>query len=268
MTSGNNTVVAAVDLGNTRAKIFMDGESLAVEYKVDWFLQLKNFLLRRSAEQYVVGVSSVQPRTYNHFISEVKNIQSLRIIEVHSLIEDKSLGIDLSGTEGMGTDRILGLYGGTLHCSPPFMTVDCGTAITINILDAEYRCRGGAILPGVSTQLQALHDYTGRLPLVQAQALPEHTAGTTTEQAIRIGVVRGAAGAIINIADRIRRELFGGNNIPIFLTGGDAAMLQEELSGWRYPLRHEPELVREGILTVTQRFLERETNHSTGGQTV
>ena len=46
------------------------------------------------------------------------------------------------------------------------LVIDAGTCITYEFIDAAGRYHGGNISPGVQMRFRALHEFTGRLPLV------------------------------------------------------------------------------------------------------
>ncbi len=120
--------------------------------------------------------------------------------------------------ETLGMDRIAAVVGA--WCQYPgrdILIVDAGTAITYEFLDASGHYHGGNISPGVRLRLRALHEYTGRLPLVAAEG--EFSAlGKNTETAIRAGVRLGVEyeiqGYIFALKDKYPELL-------VFLTGGD-----------------------------------------------
>jgi type III pantothenate kinase len=93
------------------------------------------------------------------------------------------------------------------------MIFDFGTAITIDFVDSDNNYLGGNISPGLSVRLKSLNFFTNRLPLVSIPAKIEEI-GTTTTQAIEIGVVRGIIGEIMSYINQY-------SGYKIFFTGGD-----------------------------------------------
>lgn len=257
MTSDNTLV--AIDIGNTQVKILLNNRQFSFSYKENW---LESIFSTLEAQQHcVVGVSSVQPQRLQELKEQARIQSNCTFIFLEDFIATSSLPIDFSAVEGMGMDRMLGLYGALQHSSPPYITIDCGTAITINVVQRTYRCLGGTILPGITTQLRALHHYTGQLPLVEP-VYRKASTGYTTHEAIAIGVLRGASGAIKEIVARIvEKEFQGEEKIPVFITGGDAPFLLQEMDTWFMSPIHSPNLVREGILMVTCILLERGIVH-------
>ena len=75
----------------------------------------------------------------------------------------------------------------------------------------------GNIAPGMQMRLHALHEYTVRLPLVQAEGeVPG--LGYNTETAIRSGVLRGMKYEIEGYIKSMRAKY---PHLLVFLTGGD-----------------------------------------------
>lgn len=67
----------------------------------------------------------------------------------------------------LGLDRALALWAAGIRYGWPCLVIDAGTALTLTGADPEGSLVGGAILPGLGLQAQALADHTARLPKVQ-----------------------------------------------------------------------------------------------------
>ncbi len=126
---------------------------------------------------------------------------------------------------GIGVDRLSSVIGVAKLSNEPCLVVDIGTAITYDLLLPERRYVGGNISPGPKLRLQALHDYTARLPLVPWTGIStraplwEQTIGQQTEQAIWLGVARGIVYEIDGYIDDLKKLY---PNLNIWLTGGYA----------------------------------------------
>ncbi len=96
----------------------------------------------------------------------------------------------------LGCDRFAALIGAR-HRFPdePLLVVGCGTATTIDALDANGRFTGGMILPGAGLMAHALAQRTAQLPAVDAAA-PTAIFADNTEDAIASGCLHAQAGAI------------------------------------------------------------------------
>ena len=126
--------------------------------------------------------------------------------------------IDFSNIQGMGVDRKLGLFGATKFFESPIITIDCGTAITINILSKDNICLGGAIMCGVGTQSRALEYYTSSLPKARVD-FKSFDNIDNTENAISAGIISATRGGII---DFVSSAIYKKNiqNANIIFTGG------------------------------------------------
>lgn len=129
------------------------------------------------------------------------------------------------------------------------IVVDLGTAITIDLVDADGAFAGGAILPGIATSARALAEQTDALPQVTLEFLdkPPAALGKSTVPAIESGIYWGAIGAI--------RELTTQLSAPfqirpdLFITGGASRQVAELLKT-HGTVRHVPNLVLSGIALV------------------
>jgi type III pantothenate kinase len=89
--------------------------------------------------------------------------------------------------------------------------------MTIDFLDTELNYYGGNISPGIDMRLKAMHQMTGRLPLVDlSEAAGE--MGSSTKQAIANGVLIGMQH---EIEGYINAYLSKYPNLQIVLCGGD-----------------------------------------------
>ncbi|MCL2039692.1 MAG: type III pantothenate kinase [Bacteroidetes bacterium] len=126
--------------------------------------------------------------------------------------------IDFSNIQGMGNDRKLGLIGALSFYKPPIITIDCGTAITINILSKDSICLGGAIMCGVGTQTRALSEYASGLPAIKINKA-NYGIINGTEDAINTGLISAVRGGITDFLYNIfyKEKL---ENTNVAFTGG------------------------------------------------
>ncbi len=130
----------------------------------------------------------------------------------------------------VGPDRLVNAYAAARLHGAPVVVVDCGTATTVDAVDASGAFVGGAIAPGMLMGMEALAAGTARLPRVDAR--PQEAAiGRDTMSAIRAGTVLGHRILVEGLVARARAELAAtagwkprANRIPAVLTGGLAAL--------------------------------------------
>lgn len=143
--------------------------------------------------------------------------------------------------ERMGVDRWLAMLAGWQHVAGPCCIVDCGSAITVDLLDAEGRHGGGYILPGLRLMQTSLLGNTAQVrvehDLTSAAVLP----GRNTEE----GVAHGASLLLLALAAQIRQGLPGeAGPVRTLVTGGDALRLLAYLPD----AEHCPDLVLDGLM--------------------
>ena len=97
------------------------------------------------------------------------------------------------------------------------LVIDAGTCITYEFVDSLGQYHGGNISPGLWMRLKALHQFTGRLPLVHAEGrMPD--MGKDTETAIHAGVKKGIEYEIAGYITAMKHKY---PELLVFLTGGD-----------------------------------------------
>jgi len=132
------------------------------------------------------------------------------------------LNMSMVDATTVGADRLANAIAALAIVGAPAIVVDCGTAITIEVIDVQQRFRGGAILPGRQLQRQVLHDCTALLPLVPLTSEPAVAIGNNTAAAIRAGIDTGLAAAVAGLVEQSRQQI-GTATCPVLATGGDAA---------------------------------------------
>lgn len=150
----------------------------------------------------------------------------------------------------LGVDRWLALVGA--RSQAPALVVDCGTAVTIDVLDAEGVHQGGIILPGIALMQSAL---LGKASGIQSAALTgsfsanfELGLGRDTQEGIALGAHYAVAGAIEHFEQVNKAKIQGYCRI---ITGGDAAVVQSALKPEYHTHSH---LVLTGLQIVASQY--------------
>lgn len=150
----------------------------------------------------------------------------------------------------IGADRIAAALAAAP--SAPAIIINCGTATAFSVLDRRSRFCGGAIMPGLATQLRALVLGTAQLPLARI-ASPGKALGKSTAGAIKAGVLLGWQAGVIEIVKRLSRET--GGDARVIVTGGEAAHLRGVRGLGRAEFR--PLLVFEGLRIMADSLCKR-----------
>ena len=143
----------------------------------------------------------------------------------------KFVDFSLVDASTLGQDRIANAVHLAAEGILPAVSLDFGTCITAEIVDAQKRFLGGAIFPGRTLTRCALNLYTSKLPFVElADELPSNL-GTNTADAIRMGTDAAAIDAVAGFLARVERML--GRRPTVYACGGDRAFFLRapELAG-------------------------------------
>jgi type III pantothenate kinase len=146
--------------------------------------------------------------------------------------------------EQLGSDRWAAMIGArSLVDGQPVLAVVCGTATTIDFVNAAGHFTGGVILPGVGLMIRSLHEGTAALPDADGQ-FTEHP--TQTVDAIVSGCQHAQSGAIERLFCQHRANY---PDLACLLSGGAAKALAPRLS---IPFRLHDNLVLEGLHRIAQ----------------
>lgn len=227
-----------IDIGNTSVKAALVSKGVIIRQE-----RFSN------SDPGLIGMFTGRHRLAGAIVSSVGSDPSgllewlcTRVEKVHHLTSQSlyPFAIDYKTPETLGTDRLAAVAGAVNHHpGADLLVIDAGSALTVDQVTAGVY-RGGSISPGLAMRFRALHEFTGRLPLVTKRTgftFP----GKTTEDAIAGGVITGLA---YEINEYIRTFGETYHNSVAVITGGDSGLITP-LSGGN--LLHYPDLVTEGL---------------------
>lgn len=151
-----------------------------------------------------------------------------------------------SQPEKLGVDRWLALIAARQLTTLPVCIVDCGTAITMDVLNDRGEHQGGLICAGLTLMKESLSLNTADLPF--AQTAKSSGLAIETEAAIVNGTLLAACGLI----EKVMRQL--PSTTQLFLTGGDAVQIAAQLT---LPFSLEIDLVLQGLNVEPIHFQEK-----------
>lgn len=133
----------------------------------------------------------------------------------------KYVDFSLVDASTLGQDRVANAVCLAANAVLPAVSIDFGTCITVEVVDAQRRFLGGAIFPGRILTRRALNLYTSKLPFVGlADELPP-CPGANTADAIRTGTDAAAIDAVAGFLVRVEKTL--GRRPTVYACGGDRA---------------------------------------------
>lgn len=151
--------------------------------------------------------------------------------------------------ERLGTDRWAAMIAARRLCDGAYCVVDCGTAITIDVVAADGAHQGGLIVPGLSMMRRSLLEGTGDIQFQSDIAASGDIVmlARDTERAVGGGTLYAAVAVIDRVIADISDEL--GSKMSCTITGGDAATVLPLLAA---EYHHEPDLVLLGLAVVAE----------------
>ena len=230
------------DLGNTRLKAApVDargrvGEVLAIAHDGDAFAACWDAALPARIES--AAVASVAPAPLRVALLDALAARGARISLARTLPGLDGVRIAYALPERLGVDRFLALLGARARGAGPWLLVGVGTALTVDLLDADGRHRGGRIAPSPALMRQALHARAPHLPAAGGD-YAEFAADTAD------ALASGCDGAALALVERSRAEaraLLG--RAPAVLVHGGGAQALLDLSAEAVAA---PSLVLEGL---------------------
>ncbi|MBS1270679.1 MAG: Type III pantothenate kinase [Gammaproteobacteria bacterium] len=158
----------------------------------------------------------------------------------------ETLGIvnGYSDYNGLGSDRwaaiiaARGLYPGALG------VIDCGTAVTLDVIDKDDHHLGGFICPGIELAQHTLLTQTANIceTTLQSGGLP----GKTTAECVMNGIGLGLAGALERWIANVEKAMDG---VTWIATGGDWRRLSPIV---RKQVQYDADLVLKGLVRVLE----------------
>jgi type III pantothenate kinase len=222
------------DIGNTRIKcgFYKDdrlhGFVILDDAIRDWKLFLENCeeIASASRKELLTWpwlVAAVKPAMCEHFVSGVRSLGfSVRVLSDYREIP---LQVDVDAPERVGIDRLLCAVAVARRMSVGIAAavISAGTAVTVDLVDANATFRGGVILPGFRMMAQSLHEKTALLPLVEEIEPRAAVPARNTESAIGSGIVAAISGGVDRVIEQYR---WTEPSLGVFLTGGDADLVE------------------------------------------
>jgi type III pantothenate kinase len=232
-----------VDIGNSRLKWAVEQAGLirqgaGIDYRqVNLRDQLQRAWLLLPPPRKLAIASVAAPRMMDDVIELASSLwPALELVT--PVTEAVAFGVKNAyrQPEKLGIDRWLALLGAHRHYPGHCCVVDCGTAITVDVIDASGRHLGGLISPGLVSMKKALAADTAALgfnPLHYSAGLAD-----TTAAGIDNGTLLAAAGLIEAVLHR------QDESCQLILSGGDAVSIAAQLLS---PCLVDAELVFKGL---------------------
>jgi type III pantothenate kinase len=150
--------------------------------------------------------------------------------------------------EQHGADRWAAMIAARDLYQTPLCVISCGTATTLDLIDADGRHLGGQIMPGAELMFAALKS---RIPVLSdlefSSAAPAGPFATNTADAVRLGISQMVVAGLDRACDAARERL--GADMKILITGGAATVM---LALMKNAAALQPDLVLRGLYLASQ----------------
>jgi type III pantothenate kinase len=241
----------ALAIGNSRLHwAYFDGQELQQTWHSAYFIPTADW--RQAAQPdwsipnniplYLASVVPVQTAQWQPFAQQILTLADVPLKDMYPTL---------------GIDRALAALGAGETYGYPLLLIDAGTALTFTGINGDRQLVGGAILPGLRLQWQALHQGTAALPEFlpdfQADFKPVNRWAMNTEEAIASGIFYSALASIRDFYLDWQHQF---PETALVITGGDGKILYLSLQsneGQRYALKspnYFPDAISKGISIV------------------
>ncbi|AFJ01791.1 Pantothenate kinase type III, CoaX-like protein [Methylophaga frappieri] len=240
-----------VDIGNSRIKwATLDGKKMSATQDFERKSGIKAQLTKhwKSLEHIEsIWVANVAGEKMASQLSEWANKKWQRQ-PVFITTEARRFGVKnaYDNPEQLGVDRWLSLVAMRQRNKQTTCIIDCGTAITVDLLSTDGQHQGGLILPGLTLIRQTLIQGTDAIT-EKTEDVAFSLLATNTFSAIQAGSLYSISATLHSLIEDLQQNFK--QNLRIVLTGGDAATLQKYLPA---KVELNPDLVLKGLRRYAQ----------------
>ncbi len=245
-----------LDIGNTRLK-------WAVLSAIDQFIfggvvvineeklpELFDDILRSHSEISSVWVSNVAGVHYQQAIHQWWSSHfpetTIHFIQTENGWLDLQVAYPEPGC--FGVDRWAALLALKEEETTAFCSIDCGTAITLDLVDVNGQHLGSHILPGLRLLCSLIKENT-----VGCRNVPIDCVGTVNQLANNTAdaLKNGTLTAVVAYIDKMVEHWLVNlqKEVSVFITGGDASTILPYL---KQPVCHRPHLVLQGVALISK----------------
>ena len=155
------------------------------------------------------------------------------------------LKIEYDTPETLGLDRLAAAVGAwSTFPDTDLLVIDGGSCITYDLITKDGIYRGGVISPGLEMRYRAMHDFTGKLPLLSHQTVEIDLPGKTTEECMRLGAEQGMRFEIEGFLETFNKKL---SELQVVTTGG---LLPSFDSRLKNPIFASSKIVLDGLRAI------------------
>jgi type III pantothenate kinase len=237
--------VLEIDLGNSRLKWRVQG-SEGASVSMYGALERRTFddVAKRFPDISAIRYASVATDSACNVLERqlYRSWPRAAVVRVQTRHARNGVTIAYQEPARLGVDRWLAMLAAHNKFPPQDkVIVDCGSALTVDLLRRSGTHVGGYIVPGMAMMRHSLQKQTARVNPMKLQGkLPTLEPGVTTEAAVGRGIGRMMVALITDVA----RD-FALQEPLVIITGGGAELLLPHL---QLKVTWQPDLVLDGLV--------------------
>jgi type III pantothenate kinase len=239
-------MIVDIDIGNTRAKYRLIGDDgVSGPTQACAHADLPAALHALPLDQLrVIRIASVAAHDVtDNLIRAIGDQTGARVGLVTSQSHCAGVTNSYAEPQRLGVDRWLGVLAAYNRWRAPCIIIDAGTALKIDVVDADGVHQGGWIVPGLAMLRSSLIAGTAGVRF-EARDAPSLALGRSTAEAVQNGTL---AMAVAWLNTSVSRLLADYRDAHVVLCGGDAAALRSYLS---FDALDWPDIVLDGLALV------------------
>jgi len=248
-----------VDIGNSSVKWHLITAAATKKIPVMLQQQYPKDISKSSFIQYwemldkpekVVVSCVANKHTWQALEQACEELWSIKVERITSVKEGFGIVNAYKQASDLGSDRWCAMIGALHVIESGFIVVDCGSAITIDVVSQLGKHLGGYILPGFSMMKQSLGMHTAEVQVDLDFITPILTPSNSTQGCVDSAIYLSVIKLIETVFEQQEKQ---GKEVQCVLTGGDAALVAKLLS-IKYVMM--PELVLDGLAIIAGVGLE------------
>ena len=126
-----------------------------------------------------------------------------------------------------------------------FIVIDAGTILSVTKITSKGEFAGGQLIPGFTLQLSSMANRALNLEAPITKTIPKEIFQYETNKAMIKGAMNSLIGLIL--------KLYYDTKLPIWMCGGDAPIILNQLINTNVKINHCPNLVLEGMIDIDQK---------------
>lgn len=241
-------MILLIDIGNSRVKWAIQAQNTlefkgALAYEKGMIERALPPIFSSMNRPEAIRICSVANSTTNEALTEwFKSVWGVTPAFAKSEFKFGELTNAYSIPSTLGVDRWCAMIAARqVVPHQACMVIDAGTAMTVDVIDAQGFHRGGFIVPGISLMQRSL-DLSTDLVETISEAQIEPLLATNTKDAVHSGSLYMLASYVERLFKDMSKELK--EEPMVLITGGDRKKIADLLS---IKVKECPELIFEGL---------------------